>query len=118
MGKDSRATGLKNGGAKLNPPDNKSRNCSRSAGALRIRMQDTRRVVEAKLRDLQKLLNAEPRMARAEMARHIQKRIVLRPGGKTYVAVGDWNLDVVSYGGAGGPICTTRTTEFSFSLAA
>jgi hypothetical protein len=88
-------------------------------GALRIRMQDTQRFVEAKLRELQKLLNTKPRMARAEMAKHIQKRIVLTPEGKTYVAVGDRNLlGVVSYGGAGGPVCTVRATKFSLPIAA
>jgi site-specific DNA recombinase len=86
-------------------------------GALRIRMQDTRRFVDAKLRDLQKLLNAEPRMARAEMAKHIQNKIVLRPEGKTYVAVGDWNLlGVVSYGGAGGQNRTGYARLFRAAL--
>jgi hypothetical protein len=96
----------------------KARAESAKPGALRVRMQDTRRFVEGKLRELQKLLNAKPRMARMEMARHIKKRIVHRPEGKTYVAVGDWNLGGVSYGGAGGPVYTTRSTDFSFSLAA
>jgi hypothetical protein len=81
-----------------------------------VRMQNTRRFVEGKLRELQKLLNAEPRMARAEMAKHIQKRIVLRPEGKTYVAVGDWDLDVASYGGAGGQNRTGYARLFRAAL--
>ena len=72
------------------------------------RVQAAQRFVEAELRDLQKLLNTEPRMARAIFAKHIQERIVLKPRGKTYVAVGNWNLDVVSYDGAGGPAWTER----------
>jgi hypothetical protein len=47
-----------------------------------VRMQDTRRFVESKLRELQKLLNAKPRMARIELGKYIQKRIVLKPEGK------------------------------------
>jgi hypothetical protein len=80
---------------------------SAKPGALRVRMQDTRCFVEGKLRELQKLLNAKPRMARIELGMYIQKRIVLKPEGKKYVAVGDWNLlGAVSYDGAGGPVCT------------
>jgi hypothetical protein len=76
---------------------------------IRVRIRDTRRFVEAGLNDLQKLLNGEPRLARAELAKHIQK-IVLTPQGKTYVAVGDWNLlGLGSYGGAGGPDCTYQS---------
>jgi site-specific DNA recombinase len=85
--------------------------------AVRVRMQETRLFVEAELRDLQRLLNAEPRMARAEMAKHIEKRIVLRPEGKAYVAVGDWNLlGVVSYGGAGGQNRTGYARLFRAAL--
>jgi hypothetical protein len=95
----------------------KARAESAKPGALRVRMQDTRRFVEGKLHELQKLLNAEPRMARAELAKHIQKRIVLKPEGKTYVAVGDWNLlGVVSYDGAGGQNRTGYARLFRAAL--
>ena len=95
----------------------KARAESVKPGALRVRMQDTRRFVEGKLRELQKLLNAEPRMARAELAKHIQTRIVLKPEGKTYFAVGDWNLlGVVSYGGAGGQNRTGYARLFRAAL--
>jgi hypothetical protein len=58
-------------------------------------------------------------MARAELAKHIQKRIVLKPEGKKHVAVGDWNLlGVVSYDGAGGPVSNSRAYAFSLPLAA
>jgi site-specific DNA recombinase len=87
-----------------------------SATSLRVRMQDARRFVEAELRDLQKLLNTEPRMARAIFAKHIQERIVLKPRGRIYVAVGDWNLDVVSYDGAGGQNRTGYARLFRAAL--
>jgi hypothetical protein len=51
---------------------------------LRVRMRDTRRFVETKLGNLRKLLSGEASMARAELAKHIQ-RIVLTREGKTYV---------------------------------
>jgi hypothetical protein len=59
-------------------------------------------------------------MARAELAKHIQTRIVLKPEGKTYVAVGDWNLlGVVSYGGAGGQNRSLEANiKFRIELAA
>ena len=69
---------------------------------LGVRMRDTRRFVEARLGDVQKLLNRKPQLARAELAKHI-RRITLTPRAKTHVAVGEWNLlGLVSYGGAGG----------------
>ena len=68
--------------------------------------------------DLQALLNKEPRMARVELAKHVQK-IVLKPQRETYIAVGDWNLfGVVSFGGAGGPDCTVRAVSFCLPVAA
>jgi hypothetical protein len=97
----------------------KARAESAKLGALRVRMQDTGRFVEGKLRELQKLLNAKPRMARIELGKYIQKRIILKPEGKRYVAVGDWNLlGVVSYGGAGGPIESVRAYAFTLPVAA
>jgi hypothetical protein len=83
---------------------------------VRARIRDTRRFVEAGLNDLQKLLNGEPRLARAELAKHIQK-IVLTPQGKTYVAVGDWNLlGLGSYSGAGGQNRTGYARLFRAAL--
>ena len=74
----------------------------RSKGS-KVRMRDTRRFVESGLRDLQQPLNRNPKLARAELAKHIRK-IVLTPNNGAYTGVGDWHLlGVVSYGGAGGP---------------
>lgn len=75
---------------------------------LRVRIRDTRRYVEANLRNLRELLNGEAKMVRAELAKHIQK-ILLTPEGKTYVAAGNWSLlGLGCYDGAGGPAWTER----------
>jgi len=44
-----------------------------------------------RLRHLQSVLNGEPRLARAEIMKHVQK-IDLKPEGKIYIASGSWNL--------------------------
>ena len=81
-------------------------------------MRDTQRFVEARLGDVRRLLNKKPQLARTELAKHV-RRITLTPQGKTYVATGEWSLlGLVSYGGAGGPISTTRKVAFEVSLAA
>ena len=83
-----------------------------------MRLRDSRRFVEADLRDVQKLLNRNPKLARAELAKHTP-RIVLTPEDGVYLGVGDWHLlGVVSYGGAGGPDRTVRTVLFCLSVAA
>ena len=70
--------------------------------AVRVRIRETRRFVEAELSDLRKLLNGEPRLARTVLAKHIRK-IVLGPQENAYLAVSDWNLlGLGSYGGARG----------------
>jgi hypothetical protein len=59
--------------------------------AIETQFRDTRKFVEVRLKDLGKLLNAEPRLARAAIANHVQK-IEMTPDGKTYVASGSWDL--------------------------
>jgi site-specific DNA recombinase len=59
--------------------------------SVRLRMNDTRRFVESRVGQLQSLLNADPRIARAEIAKHVEK-ITLTPEGRVYIASGDWNL--------------------------
>ena len=87
----------------------------RSKGA-RMRLRDSRRFVEADLLDLQKLLNRNPKLARAELAKHIPK-IVLTPQKGIYLGVGDWHLlGVVSYGGAGGQNRTGYARLFRAAL--
>jgi hypothetical protein len=59
--------------------------------AARLRLRDTRRFVETRLEHLQSMLTGEPRIARAEIAKHVQK-ISLTPEGRMYIASGAWNL--------------------------
>jgi hypothetical protein len=51
-----------------------------------MRLRDMRRLVETDLRDLQKLLNRNPKTARAVLAKHISK-ITLTPREAIYVGV-------------------------------
>jgi site-specific DNA recombinase len=57
----------------------------------KLQLRDTRRFVEARLKNLQSMLTGEPRIARAEIAKHVEK-ITLTPEGRTYIASGTWNL--------------------------
>jgi DNA invertase Pin-like site-specific DNA recombinase len=59
--------------------------------AARPRLRDTRQFVETQLAHLQSLLTGEPRIARTEIAKHVEK-ITLTPEGRVYVASGTWNL--------------------------
>ncbi len=58
--------------------------------AMKLRLRDTRHFVESRLKNLQSMFAGEPRLARAEIAQHVQK-ITLKPAGKTYLASGVWN---------------------------
>jgi hypothetical protein len=66
-----------------------------------MRLRDTRRLVETDLRDLQKLLNRNPKTARAELAKHISK-ITLTPREAIYEA---WPLTIVPEQGIGPNVC-------------
>jgi site-specific DNA recombinase len=55
------------------------------------KMRDTRKFAESRLADLRGLLNAEAAIVRSEIAKHVQK-IILTPTGRTYVALGSWDL--------------------------
>jgi hypothetical protein len=82
----------------------------------RIRIQSARRFVESELGDLRKLLNEEPRLARAGLAKRLEK-IVLTPDGNKYIASGNWNLlGLGSYGGAGGQNRTGYARLFRAAL--
>jgi hypothetical protein len=59
--------------------------------AAKLQLRDTRRFVEVRLRNLQSMLTGEARLARAEIAKHVEK-IILTPEGKTYIASGTWDL--------------------------
>jgi site-specific DNA recombinase len=71
--------------------DAKAKIASSEPRAIQLRMRDTRRFVENRLRELQSVLNREPRIARAEIAKHVQK-ITLTPEGQTYIASGTWSV--------------------------
>jgi hypothetical protein len=58
---------------------------------LKLRLRDTRKFVGARLRGLKSMLTAEPRIARAEIAKHVRK-ITLTPEGRIYIASGTWDL--------------------------
>jgi hypothetical protein len=58
--------------------------------AVKLQMRDRRRFVEARLRDLSALWDGDPRIARQEMAKHVQK-IMLKPMLRTYEASGVWD---------------------------
>ncbi len=59
--------------------------------AVRSCIRNTRRFVEVRQRDLRKLLNSEPRIARAAIGKHVQK-ITLTPEGRAFIASGSWDL--------------------------
>jgi hypothetical protein len=59
--------------------------------AVKAQLRDTRRFVEARLNSLRSMLTGEPRLVRAEIAKHV-KKITLTPEGRTYVAAGKWDL--------------------------
>ena len=53
-------------------------------------MRDTRKFVDARLKDLSALWDGDPRIAREEIAKHVQK-IRLKPMLRAYVATGTWD---------------------------
>src|SRR5207302_8990842 len=59
--------------------------------AVRSCIRDTRRFVEVRQRDLRKLLDSEPRIARAAIGEHVPK-ITLTPEGRAFIASGSWDL--------------------------
>jgi site-specific DNA recombinase len=71
--------------------DTKAKIASSAPRTVQLQLRDTRRFVESRLRNLASLLNGEPRLVRAEIAKHVSK-ITLTPEGRTYVASGSWNL--------------------------
>jgi site-specific DNA recombinase len=63
---------------------------SSDPATFKLQMRDTRRFVETRLQDLSALWDGEPRIAREEIAKHVQK-ITLKPMLRTYVATGTWD---------------------------
>ena len=83
--------------------DTKAKIASCEPREVRLRLKDARRFAEARLKELQLVLNRQPRIARAEIAKHVQK-IMLTPEGRTYIASGTWNvLGAENHGWCRGP---------------
>jgi site-specific DNA recombinase len=79
-------------------------------------LRDTRRFVEARLRNLQSLLSGNAQIARAELAKHVSK-ISLTAEGRTYIAEGTWNfLGSGCNDGAGGQNRTGYARLFRAAL--
>jgi hypothetical protein len=57
------------------------------AVTVKLQMRDTRRFVKARLQNLSGVWEGEPRIAREELAKHVQK-ITLKPMLRRYVATG------------------------------
>ena len=60
------------------------------AVTVKLQMRDTRRFVETRLQNLSGLWEGEPRIAREEITKHLQK-ITPKPMLRSYVATGTWN---------------------------
>jgi site-specific DNA recombinase len=83
---------------------------------VRTRILDTRRFVESRLAELRTFFSSDPVTIRTEIAKHVQK-ITLTPEGKSYVAVGTWNvLGLGSMDGAGGQNRTGYARLFRAAL--
>jgi hypothetical protein len=70
-----------------------------------------------RLGEIHQLLTGVVPRANLELAKHCTE-ITLTAEGRTYKISDDWNLLGGRSDGAGGPVCTTRTSEFILSLAA
>jgi site-specific DNA recombinase len=57
---------------------------------VKLQLRDTRRFVESRLRNFSALWDGEARIAREEIAKHVNK-ITLKPVLRTYVATGIWD---------------------------
>ncbi|HKE07381.1 MAG TPA: hypothetical protein VKB48_06100 [Candidatus Acidoferrum sp.] len=71
--------------------DTKAKIASCEPREVRLRLKGARRFADARLKELQLVLNREPRIARAEISKHVQK-ITLTPEGRTYIASGTWSV--------------------------
>jgi hypothetical protein len=60
------------------------------AKAVNLRIRNSRRFVETRLRDLSALWDGDARIAREEIAKHVGK-IILKSVLRTYIATGTWD---------------------------
>ena len=89
----------------------------------KLQMRDTRKFVDARLKDLSALWDGDPRIAREEIAKHVQK-IRLKPMLRAYVATGTWDW-LGELGGAAAmvvpgarPVHSSPRIEFQIEFAA
>jgi hypothetical protein len=68
----------------------RDRLASSDSQTVTLQVRDTRRFVESRLSCLNALWEGNPRIAREEIAKHVQK-ITLKPVLRTYVATGVWD---------------------------
>ena len=80
-------------------------------------MRDTRRFVDAKLKDLSALWAGDLRIAREEIAKHVQK-ITLKPMLRAYAATGTWDWLAVLGGAAAMVVPGARITRRVYSSSA
>jgi len=87
--------------------------------AIRVRLRDRRRFVQGRLEHLQSMLAGEPQIARAEIAKHVQK-ITLTPEGRNIHRIRDlgYARECGCYNGAGDPTQTERHNSFTIKVAA
>jgi hypothetical protein len=64
---------------------------SSNSASIRSRVKRLRETAVDRIRDLRHCLNTDTTLARAHLAKHIE-RIVMQPGERTYVASASWNL--------------------------
>jgi hypothetical protein len=94
--------GEKIAGLERDLPKIRARLAGAESQSIQLQVRDTRRFVDARLRSLPSVLSGEPQLARAEIAKHVE-RITLTPEGKTMIASGTWELlERGCYSGAGG----------------
>lgn len=64
---------------------------SSNSASIRSRVKRLRETAVERIQDLRHYLNTDTTLARAHLAKHIEK-IVMQPGERAYVASGSWNL--------------------------
>jgi hypothetical protein len=85
---------------------------------VKLRLKDVRRFAEARLKHLQTMFSGEPRIARAEIGKHVQKSRSHRRAAAISLQELGMCSERGSMGGAGGPDRTVRTVSFCLSVAA
>lgn len=64
---------------------------SSGPNSVRFKIKRLRENARRRMEDLRETLNGDPVVARAQLAKHVEK-IAMRPNGRFYIASGNWNL--------------------------